>query len=243
MHRALASLVLAALLIPAALSQTTSTQPKPAPNAWMLTPTPYLDWEKDISLAMRAARDKYLDQGAAGQKYPLTSPHADPLGPGIGCGTPRSDIPVAKGRVALIGTFTQHRAVLSKSEFSLYTEVTVHVDEVFEDRTGSGAFPGKDIILIFTGGTVTLKSGRVLSYNTEPIEYSLQPGHRYLLFLTYEREGDFYIVSNDWDVTDGTVRPNTRPGQYRASHGLSSLSGLTVQQLVPALSKLLSENN
>lgn len=45
-------------------------QPKPAPNAWMLTPTPYLDWNKDIPSPVRAARDRHSDQGAGGHKYP-----------------------------------------------------------------------------------------------------------------------------------------------------------------------------
>lgn len=138
-----------------------------------------------------------------------------------------------------MGTFTNHRSVLSASEFSLYTEVTVHVHEVFDDQSGSGAFANKDITILVGGGTVTLASGRILSYDTEPIRFSLQPAHKYLLVLSYHREGDFYAAMDDWDISDGTVRPNTAPGEYRAEHGLSSLSGLTVEQLGPALGKLL----
>lgn len=242
MQRTLATLLLMSFFA-AIFSQTTTAQSEAAPNVWMLTPTFYLDSNKDVPPQVRAARDEYLDQGAAGQKYPLTSPLADPLGPGIGCGTPRSDIPPAAGRIALTGTFTQHRSVLSASEFSLYTEITIRVDEVFDDRTASGAMPGRDITVLTSGGTVTLQSGRVLSHNTQPIEYSLQPGHRYLLFLTHQRTGDFYVVTNDWDISDGIVRPNTRPGQYRASHGLSLLTGLRVEELGPALSKLLSAHD
>jgi len=131
---------------------------------------------------------------------------------------------------------------LSASEFSLYTEVTVHVDEVFDDQSGSRDHADKDITILVVGGTVTLASGRILSYDTEPIRFSLQPAHKYLLVLSYHREGDFYSVMDDWDVSDGTVRPNTVPGEYRAERGLSSLSGLTVQQLGPALGKLLNEH-
>ncbi len=202
-------------------------------------PTPYLDWNKDIPASVRAGRDRYSDQGAVGQRYPLTSPLSDAPGPGHGDGIPRSDIMPALNRVILTGTFTKHRSVLSASEFSLYSDVTVQVDEVFEDQSASGAHSDRDITILVGGGTVTLASGRVLSHNTEPVRFSLQPDHKYLLVLSYYEKGDFYLVQNDWDISDGTVRPNTVPGEYRASHGLSSLSGLTVQQLGPALDKLL----
>src|ERR1019366_5630379 len=104
--------------------------------------------------------------------------------------------------------------------FSLYTEVTVAVDMVFEDRSGSEAFAGRSITIMISGGTVILRSGRVLSYDTEPRQYSLQPGHKYLLVLSYYKAGDYYVVMDDWDISDGTVRPNTQPGEYRATHGL-----------------------
>ena len=215
---------------------------KPAPNAWMLTPTPYLEWNKDVPHSVRADRDRSQDQGAVGQRYPLTSPLSDAPGPGIGCGIPRSDIEPFENRVILTGTFTKHQSVLSVSEFSLYSEVTIHVDRVFEDQSGSGAFPNKDITILISGGTVTLASGRVLTHDTQPIRFSLQPDHKYLLVLEYYRAGEFYGVMNDWDISDGVVRPNTRPGEYRAQHGLSALSGLTVEQLGPALARLLGDH-
>ena len=68
-----------------AISQSTSKDSsKPAPNAWMLIPTPYLDWNKGIAPSVRAERDKDADEGAAGQELPLTAPHPDALGPGHG---------------------------------------------------------------------------------------------------------------------------------------------------------------
>ena len=206
----------------------------------MLTPTPYLDWNKGIAPSVRAERDKFADEGAAGQELPLTAPHPDALGPGHGGGMWKTEIPPVLNRVVLTGTFTKHRSVLSASEFSLYTEVTVRVDEVFEDRAGSSAVHGGNVTIMLGGGTVVLATGRVLTFNTQPIEFSLQPDHKYLLVLSYHREGDFFIVRGDWDISDGIVRPNTEPGEFRAKHALSSLSGLTVEQLGPALGKLLN---
>ena len=227
---------------PASSQAAHDSKSKPAPNAWMLTPTPYLEWNKDIAPSLRAERDKYADEGAAGQELPLTAPHPDALGPGHGGGISKTEIPPTLNRVVLTGTFTTHRSVLSASEFSLYTEVTVHVDEVFEDRGASSAVHGGDVTIMLRGGTVVLATGRVLTFNTQPIEFCLQPDHKYLLVLSYHREGDFFIVRGDWDISDGIVRPNTGPGEYRAKHGLSSLNGLPVQQLDTALGKLLQES-
>jgi len=234
------SMALLASAIAAPAQTASPLASKSAPNAWMLTPTPYLEWNKDVPHAIRVERDRYADQGAVGQRYPLTSPLSDAPGPGIGCGMFKTEIPPARNRVILTGTFTRHQSVLSASEFSLYSEVTIHVDGVYEDRGVSGAFPDKDITVIIGGGTVTLASGRVLTHDTQPIRFSLQPDHKYLLVLEYYRAGEFYLVMDDWDISDGTVRPNTRPGEYRAQHGLSALSGLTVEQLGPALAKLLN---
>lgn len=236
------AVMLFALGLPASAQTPPQDAQKPAANAWMLTPTPYLEWNKDIPSSVREARDRDSDKGSAGQKYPLTSPLSDAPGPGIGDGGFKGpEIPLARNRVVLTGMFTKRRSVLSASEFSLYSEVTVHVDEVFDDQSGSGAHPGKDITILISGGTVTLASGRILSYNAGPIHYSLQPGRKYLLILSYHREGDFYVNRDDWDISDGTVRPDTVPDEYRAKHGLSSLNGLAVQQLGPTLAKLLNE--
>ena len=214
---------------------------RPAPNAWMLTPTPYLAWNKGITPSARAARDNDADDGE-GNELPLTDPHAEPMGPGIGCGLPEKEISIDPNRVVLAGTFTRHGSVLSASERSLYTEVTVQVDEVFEDRGASGAVRGGDVTIVIFGGTITLASGQTVTYDTWPAQFSLQPDHKYLLVLSYYREGNYFGVMDDWDISDGTVRPNTAPGEYRAKHGLSSLSGLPVQQLHTALPKLLQES-
>lgn len=246
----LRTLAIAAMTVVCALATTASSQTapdnksKPACNAWMLTPTPYLAWNKDIAPSVRAERDKYADEGAAagGQELPLTAPHPDALGPGHGGGISKTEILPVPNRVVLTGTFTTHRSVLSASEFSLYTEVAVRVDEVFEDRGASSAVRGGDVTITLRGGTVVLATGRVLTFNTQPIEFCLQPDHKYLLVLAYYREGDFFIVVDDWLISDGIVRPNTETGEYRAKHGLSSLNGLPVQQLDTALGKLLQES-
>lgn len=116
---AVTALLTSLTLLTTASSQTAATSSKAAPDAWMLTPTPYLEWNKDVKASVRAQRDRDEDKGAVGQKYPLTSPLSDAPGPGIGGGIPKTDIRRDPNRVVLTGTFTKHHAVLSSSEFSI----------------------------------------------------------------------------------------------------------------------------
>ncbi len=217
--------------------------PKPAANAWMLTPTPYGAWNQDISPALRAQRDRFSDE-ISHQKVPLTVPsdaaEADLATSDVDMAAEPFDIMSAPNRAILTATFTKYRSVLSASDLSIYTEVTMHVDQVFEDQTVSGhPFHDRDITLLLSGGTVTLRSGSSLSYHVAPRRLFLQPGHRYLLVLSYESAADFYEPYDDWDISDGTVRANTGRTRALAKDGRSSLNGLAVDKLGPAVDKLL----
>src|SRR5208282_1376063 len=151
----------AALLMGAAAAQTTSTDSsKPAANAWMLTPTPYLEWNKNISPVLRAKRDSFWDE-VTNREWPLTVERE-----AVAFGGPdwvddgrESEIPEVPDRVVLTATFSSHRSVLSSSEKSIYTEVTMRVEEVFEDKTGAGRLaPQGDITVMLNGGAVALPS-------------------------------------------------------------------------------------
>jgi len=225
---------------------------KPAANAWMLTPTPYRDWNKGVSPEIRAARDDYSDRitppafaqpvSNPPRRLPLTSPgfyeYVTPSGcDGAGSGPEIRNHP---NGIVLAARFTKYRSVLSASGYSLYSELTLNVEQVFEDRSGSGYLAlQREMTVLVPGGTITLPSGKTLSYKTGPREWSLQPEHSYLMVLAYYKEGDFYLVTDDWDISDGVTRPNDCRTDYWERTGRSSLSGLSVQQLGPVLEKLL----
>jgi hypothetical protein len=132
--------------------------------------------------------------------------------------------------------------VLTPSERSLYTEVTLRVDEVFEDRTASGhPTANRDITLIVYGGTVVLRDGQAFSIKNPMAspELFIQPDHKYLFVLDYESSGDFYDYADSWDITDGTARANSPRAMHFAREGHSAIDGLSGKQLGPTLDKLL----
>ena len=212
---------------------------QPAPNAWMSTATPYLEWKKDISPALRSQRDAFWD-GISPREWPITA-KKEAVGSSEGDwfdDGKEPEIPDAPNRAILTATFTAHCSVLSASEKSIYSEITMRVEQVFEDKTGSGQLaPHKDITLMLDGGTVTLKSGASLSDHVQPTEFGIQPERSYLLVLEYHADGDWYELNEDWDITDGVVKANTGRGKYLAKHGRSRLDGIAVTDLGPVLSK------
>jgi hypothetical protein len=102
---------------------------KLSPKAIPVPPTPYLDWNEAIPRSVRAQRDGYWDKLSV-RRVPLTAPS------GLGGGRSHGDffdtgtepeILALSNRAILTATFTKYRSVLSASEFSLHTEVTLHV--------------------------------------------------------------------------------------------------------------------
>lgn len=211
-----------------------------AANAWMRIPTLYADRSAGISASLRAERDQFWD-GISDERAPLTpeSAASTAVSDGSLSSTP-PEIAQVPNRVILTATFMRFRSILTASERAVYTDVTFRVHEVFQVRAGH-ARPGDDITVSLAGGTVVTPGGKILSYLTQPREVFLQPNRRYLLVLTYHDLGDFYQAADNWDISEGVVRPNSAASRRRARDGRSSLSGITTDQLPPSLYKLLSE--
>jgi hypothetical protein len=81
----------------------------------------------------------------------------------------------------VLATFTSYRPVLTESGRAIYTEATFLVSNTFEDKSGHAA-PGSYLVLIIPGGTV-IANGAVLSFLTQPRQYSVSLGKTYLLAI------------------------------------------------------------
>jgi hypothetical protein len=141
------------------------------------------------------------------------------------------DIP---SRAILIATFTAHESRLTASGVGVYTEITFHVSEVFEDVSGHSE-PGSDITVLVPGGSVKTASGQVISFRTQARPYFVEPGKTYLLVMQYRPEGDYYVEATTWDLSDGVVRANEAIEVRRQQKGGATLIGLTRDQLTRLL--------
>jgi hypothetical protein len=116
----------------------------------------------------------------------------------------------------LTAIFTQSNEVESVSKRSLYKELTLHVEQVFEDQTGSGhPHAGQYInLLLFGRAGASVPSPTDLSVAPVECEDALRIGHRYLLILSYTSSGDFYEPYDHWDISHDTVGANDPRIQY-----------------------------
>jgi hypothetical protein len=68
----------------------------------------------------------------------------------------------------------------------------------------------------------------------------MQSGRTYLLILYYFADGDFYVGTGGWDLSDGVVRVNSDVVKAKAAHNGSMLIGLTKEELIRSLDERLS---
>jgi len=136
------------------------------------------------------------------------------------------EIPTFDGRVLVIGRVVAHRSILSASERSIYSETDVTAEMVFESGPTS-LIAGSTISILVAGGTVRLPNGQVISFLTQPRAFSIQTGRVYLMALRWYPKGDFYALRESWDLTSGTVQPNSRLGVWRKENGGSRIIGLS----------------
>jgi hypothetical protein len=204
-----------------------ATPPYPAANLWMTYPVPWSPASDTLPMPVRQQRDQYFD-GLIGLPASITPENMRSTGFGEGVSLSTLEIPNVPNRSIVIGTFASYHPVLSRSGRSIYTEVVLSLSHVFEDSGGN--LPGSAIVLILPGGTVSTPAAE-LSFLTQPRQYFIKPGSTYLLVMSFHRDGTFYMLAKDWDLTSGIVQRNS-PAPKTAP---STLVGLTTQQLITRL--------
>ncbi len=206
----------------------------------MLVPT-NTSAPSNVASDLRKRRDLFFDSAAAifGFQGPLTPETAGNWGIGEGsryAGSPEiAEVPL---RSIVIGTFTRSRSVLSASGQAIYTEIILHVSDVFEDTAGR-ITTNSDITLAFLGGTVKTGDGKVISFLANPKKYYLQPQRTYLLALKYQPAPELYTVASNWDFTSGVVKANSSIDRGLEMSGGSAILGLTKEQLATYLRRYL----
>jgi hypothetical protein len=109
-------------------------------------------------------------------------------------------LPVTQGSTVIIGTVSEARAHLSDNKTSVYSEVTLKLDEVLK---GTGI--QKTLVAERDGGRVRLRSGAIFRYIIDGLGMP-KAGHRYLLFLKQLQDEDFSIVTG-YELLNSRVQP------------------------------------
>lgn len=219
--------LLALLLSANGLSAAQTTSAKPSDGA----PS------KDVA-AVRTQRDAYWDkvnEGFPPGMIPTTCGGQDVTGD-------EADFTIySKHRVILTGVVTGQHVVLTGSGHSFYGEQLLEVDHVFQDLANDGHLATHQILSLLSFiGPNEIANGLDLSFPTNPCRGVLEVGHKYLLGVDYTAQGDFYVVDDAWDITDGVVRAYGSRNLFLVQSGHSKLEGIPAQQLGPALDKLLN---
>jgi len=145
-------------------------------------------------------------------------------------------LPVASSDVVVVGQVAGFQPFLSKDRTAIYTELYVRVERVFK---GSDALNGATIVIPRRGGTLQLKTGRVVKGFAPQSEKSIELGTRYVLFLAYDQERDWFGVVKLWELQDGRVIPVSQDDMQDARAGRSKYSGMDETEFLEQLRLLV----
>lgn len=227
-------------------SAETISQKVPTTKWWRSIPRTAFPEPTDPSeLRLLELRGRYFDS-AIGEPWPLDNP---PLGIGSGsssgsCGPGETDAPpFFQDEAIVVGTFKDFRVHLSPTHRSIYTRITLVLDQVL-DPGPSGVKAGQEADYLIPGGTVRLDNGSVLSHRILQTDrkYSIEPGHRYLFFLQFRPEGNFFVGRGDWELRDGWAIPKNSCYVAPVREGRSHYAGMSEAQFLDAIDEAIQKH-
>lgn len=117
-------------------------------------------------------------------------------------------LPFAESSIAILGTATDYQPFLSSDKGSIYTEITVKVEEVFQADPGFSVSRGDSLTINRPDGSVQLPDGRIVTRVAKGLGTPLQPKCTYVLFLSRSpMVPPRYVVAVAWELRDGRVLP------------------------------------
>lgn len=127
-----------------------------------------------------------------------------------------SALPVIESHAIVKGRVSEAKAYLSNDKSAVYSEFTVHIDEVLKDDKPVALSPGSYIPVERDGGRVRFPSGSITLSMTRGQGMPLT-GQSYILFLTHDfplhksSEKAFHLLTG-YELRDGLVFPLDNPG-------------------------------
>jgi hypothetical protein len=126
-----------------------------------------------------------------------------------------SALPADKSHAVVIGKVTSAEAYVSNDKTGVYSEFTVHLDEILKNSSNVSMAPGGTVSVERSGGRVRLPSGQVALMYTRA-QGMPRVGRRYVFFLSHDfplqgRQGkDLYILTV-YEVRAGRIHALDSP--------------------------------
>jgi len=133
----------------------------------------------------------------------------------------------------VVGSIQWRQPFVSDNLSCVYTELTVHIEEILKNNSAAPIYAFQPLIVDRQGGAIRMPNGRIYRYLVGGLGMP-EVGKRYVLFLQYEGEGDYKLVSG-YELTDSTIIP------LEDFHDRDLLQGLTKVQFLDLLRQRLAE--
>ena len=173
------------------LSGCSRQQPQPV---WQAPVIPVSEWK----LQAHPERGRTYNRGNDRQHFTQSAEVSTVTGP---------KIEFAFSPFVVIGTVRDQQSYLSEDSQGLYTEWTIQLDSVWSQLDPPRLKPGVTIAVNRVGGSLRMPSAEVRTTTVSGIEEPFSPQGRYLLFLRYDDEADWFDLDKAWEVRDGRMVP------------------------------------
>jgi len=114
--------------------------------------------------------------------------------------------PVETSDAIVIGEVTDAQSYLSNDKTGVYTEFTVHVNQVLKNDNATPLTPSTTLAAQREGGRVRFPSGRIHRY-TFHFEGTPRIGRQYVLFLKQNDDSATYYIWTGYELRAGRVFP------------------------------------
>jgi hypothetical protein len=167
--------------------------------AWKQAVAPISDWDPTPPSRIRQLRSQTYNPGNNRNHLVIangTSPLVDMM-------SVRQDF--AYSPIVVVGSVVHQQAYLSEDGLSLYTEWTIHIEHIWSQLDPPHLVSGVNIVVNRATGTLRMPPGKVLRSTVYGIEDPPSSTGRYVLFLRYDAEADWFDLDKSWRIEAGRM--------------------------------------
>ena len=197
------------LSVPVAQGQSTpkscptcgQSPPPGADLAWLGFRSTYAD-ATAIDTSLRIPRNALFDRASSG--LPLSDQSIQKMMTPNGSFNRLERIPVELADVVVIGQTFNGKSYLSNDRTTLYTELSLKINEVVSNRSSRSISVGQSIDIERQGGVVKLPSGKVLIRGSQ-VESQPRTQVQYAMLLKYVPAADVYTIVSGFELAGDHV--------------------------------------